>query len=194
MKNPTKGTTEEVVLLDEVGNQIGTAPKSEVHHAETPLHLAFSCYVLDEQGRLLVTRRAAHKLTFGGVWTNSACGHPAPGEPIADAVRRRVQQELGLSLDDLWLVVPDFRYRAEMNGVVENEMCPVFVATTRDAVRLDPEEVDDHEWVDWATFRNGVLDGTRDISPWCLEQVTRLPVDLASAPAGQPLGLPPAAR
>ena len=187
-------TTEEVVLLDEDGHDIGTAPKAEVHHARTPLHLAFSCYVLDEAGRLLVTQRAAHKLTFGGVWTNSACGHPAPGEPIADAVRRRVGQELGLTLDDLRLVLPAFRYRAEMNGVVENEMCPVFVATTKDAVRLDPEEVDDHEWVDWATFRTGVLDGTREISPWCVEQVTALPEDLPAAPAASNDTLPPAAR
>ena len=110
MKHPGGMTArEEVVLLDETGSAIGTAAKSEVHHDRTPLHLAFSCYVLDEQGRLLVTQRAAHKLTFGGVWTNSACGHPAPGEPIADAVRRRVQQELGLSLDDLRLVLPGFR-------------------------------------------------------------------------------------
>ena len=195
MKHPGGMTArEEVVLLDETGSAIGTAAKSEVHHDRTPLHLAFSCYVLDEQGRLLVTQRAAHKLTFGGVWTNSACGHPAPGEPIADAVRRRVQQELGLSLDDLRLVLPGFRYRAEMNGVVENEMCPVFVATTRDAVRLDPEEVDDHEWVDWATFRTEVLDGSREISPWCVEQVTALPADLAGATPADAAQLPSAAR
>ena len=151
----------EVVLLAEDGTAIGTAAKAEVHHQDTPLHLAFSCYVFDEAGRFLITQRASHKPTFGGVWTNSACGHPAPGEPIEDAVRRRVGQELGLTLDDLRLVLPGFRYRAVMdNGVTENEMCPVFVATTRDAVRLDPEEVDDHEWVDWPEFRAGVLDGT----------------------------------
>lgn len=191
---PKSVTPEQVVLLDEGGNDIGVADKVAVHHADTPLHLAFSCYVLDEQGRLLVTRRAAHKRTFGGVWTNSACGHPAPGEPIADAVRRRVRQELGLGLDDLWLVLPMFRYRAEMDGVVENEMCPVFVATTMDAIRLDPDEVDDHEWVDWLQFRTGVLDGSREISPWCLEQVSQLPEDLANAPAADPMGLPVAAR
>ena len=122
---------EQVVLLDEDGHDIGAAPKAEVHHADTPLHLAFSCYVFDEAGRFLVTQRARHKPTFGGVWTNSACGHPAPGEPIEDAVRRRVEQEIGVTLDDLWLVLPRFRYRAVMdNGVTENEMCPVFVATT----------------------------------------------------------------
>ena len=119
------------MLLDEDGNAVGVADKHAVHHAETPLHLAFSCYVLDEAGRLLVTRRALAKATFPGVWTNSCCGHPAPGEDLEEAVVRRVGQELGLSLRDLRLVLPRFRYRAEMdNGVIENEMCPVFVAAS----------------------------------------------------------------
>jgi isopentenyl-diphosphate delta-isomerase len=191
----TSGTVEEVVLLAEDGSAIGTAPKAEVHHRDTPLHLAFSCYVFDEAGRFLLTQRARHKPTFGGVWTNSCCGHPAPGEPIEDAVRRRVEQELGLTLDDLRLVLPAFRYRAVMdNGVTENEMCPVFVATTRDAVWLDPEEVDDHRWVDWADFRAGVLDGSRDVSVWCVQQVTALPEDPRSAPPADGADLPAAAR
>ncbi len=195
MTSPQTTSVEEVVLLREDGTGMGTAAKSEVHHADTPLHLAFSCYVFDEAGRFLVTQRASHKPTFGGVWTNSACGHPAPGEAIEDAVRRRVEQELGVTLDDLRLVLPRFRYRAVMdNGVTENEMCPVFVATTKDAVRLDPEEVDDHEWVDWAEFRTAVLDGSRDVSSWCVEQVTALPADPRSAPAADPADLPAAAR
>lgn len=188
------GTGEQVVLLDEDGGAIGTAAKADVHHTDTPLHLAFSCYVFDEAGRFLLTQRARHKPTFGGVWTNSCCGHPAPGEAIEDAVRRRVEQEVGVTLDDLRLMLPAFRYRAVMdNGVTENEMCPVFVATTKDAVRLDPEEVDDHEWVDWPAFRSGVLDGTRDVSSWCVEQVTALPDDPRSAPAADPADLPAAA-
>jgi isopentenyl-diphosphate delta-isomerase len=189
------GSVEEVVLLAEDGRAIGTAPKAEVHHADTPLHLAFSCYVFDEAGRFLLTQRARHKPTFGGVWTNSCCGHPAPGEAIEDAVRRRVEQEIGVTLDDLRLVLPGFRYRAVMdNGVTENEMCPVFVATTRDAVRLDPDEVDDHEWVDWPSFRAGVLDGSRDVSSWCVEQVAALPEDPRHAAAADRATLPAAAR
>ncbi len=206
---------ERVVLLDEDGRAIGSADKSAVHHADTPLHLAFSCYVLDAAGCLLVTRRALSKATFPGVWTNSCCGHPAPGEDVEDAVVRRVRQELGLLLDpllgDLRLVLPRFRYRAVMaDGVTENEMCPVYVATcvagtsyepvarattSHDVaeVRADPTEVEEHRWEPWSEFRDSVLAG-RDVSSWCREQVAELPADLLAAPARPRSELPPAAR
>ncbi len=183
-----------MVLLDESGRAVGTMAKSEVHHRDTPLHLAFSCYVFDAEGRVLVTRRALDKPTFPGVWTNSCCGHPAPGEEIRDAVRRRVGEELGLALADLRLLLPRFRYRAVMDdGVTENEMCPVFVARTTDPVRADPDEVDDVAWEPWAAFRAGVLDGTRPVSSWCREQVQELPADPLGAAEAAYDGLPPAA-
>ncbi|HXH79597.1 isopentenyl-diphosphate Delta-isomerase [Nocardioides sp.] len=187
-------TAESVVLLDEQGRAVGTADKRGVHHGDTPLHLAFSCYIFDEQGSVLVTRRALDKATFPGVWTNACCGHPAPGEPLPAAVRRRVHEELGLRLDDLRLLLPRFRYRAVQDGTVENEMCPVFVATTSDEVRLDPSEVEAIRWEPWAEFRRGVLDGSRPISSWCREQVELLPADPLSAPAASEEDLPPAAR
>jgi isopentenyl-diphosphate delta-isomerase len=176
---------EVVVLLAEDGSAIGTAPKSEVHGTDTPLHLAFSVYVFDDDGRFLLTQRAVAKPTFGGVWTNSCCGHPAPGEPIAEAVVRRTEQELGLELRDLKLVLPKFRYRAVGdNGLVENEMCPVFVATASGDPDPDPTEVETWEWVEWASFREDVLSGRREISQWCLEQARALPEDpLGAAPA-----------
>ena len=187
-------TAERVVLLDDDGHASGEADKSAVHHAETPLHLAFSCYVLDGDGRLLVTRRALSKATFPGVWTNSCCGHPAPGEDVEAAVARRVQQELGLSLRDVRLVLPRFRYRAVMDdGVVENEMCPVYVATSAGDVRADPDEVEEHRWEPWPEFRESVLAG-RDVSSWCREQVAELPADLEGAPGRPRSELPPAAR
>ena len=185
---------ESVVLLDEDGRAAGTADKAQVHSAHTPLHLAFSCYLFDPDGAVLVTRRALHKRSFPGVWTNSCCGHPAPGEAIDDAVRRRVGQELGLEVADLRLVLPRFRYRAEQDGVVENEMCPVFVGTARGGLAPDPDEVEEARWEPWHTFRGSVLDGSREVSTWCREQLAQLPEDAWHAPAASWEDLPPAAR
>ena len=194
MSATTAAPVEHVVLLDEDGRPIGTADKAQVHHGDTPLHLAFSCYLLDADGAVLVTRRALHKRTFPGVWTNSCCGHPAPGEGLTAAVRRRVAQELGTEVVGLRLVLPRFRYRAEQDGVVENEMCPVFVGFASGDVSPDPDEVGEARWEPWQTFRAGVLDGTRAVSVWCREQVAQLPVDPVSALPADGDDLPPAAR
>ena len=196
---PRTGATEElVVLLDEAGSSIGTAPKRTVHHASTPLHLAFSCYLFDVAGGLLMTQRALHKPTWPGVWTNSVCGHPLPGEDMADAVARRVLDEVGVRLSELRLALPAFRYEAEMdNGVRENEMCPVFTAVTTEEVRPSPDEVADTAWVPWAEFRDEVLDGRRDVSPWCREQVLLLEAQertFGALGGGDWDQLPPAAR
>ncbi len=195
----TQGEPDElVVLLDEDGHAVGTTPKATVHHRETPLHLAFSCYVFDRAGSLLLTQRAWHKPTWPGVWTNSVCGHPAPGEDLRAAVRRRAADELGLGLTELRLVLPGFRYAATMtDGMRENEMCPVLVAVADDAPRPDPAEVAATAWVPWAGFRDDVLARSRDVSPWCRDQVGLLAA-AETAPArfadGDPARLPPALR
>jgi isopentenyl-diphosphate delta-isomerase len=189
---------EQVVLLDEAGRAIGAAPKRLVHNAETPLHLAFSCYLFDGDDRLLVTRRAWSKVTWPGVWTNTVCGHPGVDESIHSAVRRRAAAELGLGLGELRIVLPAFRYRAEMaNGVVENEMCPVFVAATADQPEPEPSEVAETQWVPWQDFAGDVLAGRRDVSPWCADQVRQLAVlgtEPRDWPAAPTSALPVAAR
>ena len=89
--------SERVVLLDGDGTPIGTELKSLVHTAHTPLHLAFSCHVVDDDGAILLSRRALTKRSWPGVWTNAFCGHPRPGEDLLDAVRRHGRDELGLT-------------------------------------------------------------------------------------------------
>jgi isopentenyl-diphosphate delta-isomerase type 1 len=169
-------TDEMVVLCTIEGAADGVLPKSLVHHHATPLHLAFSCYLFDEHGNFLVTRRALMKRTWPGVTTNSCCGHPAPNEPLTTAVRRRLKYELGLSAVDIRPVLPAFTYRAEMSdGVVENEICPVFAGHADPAdLAANPDEVDSAEWVPWSTFVAQVLGGRLDVSPWCRLQVSQL--------------------
>lgn len=197
---------ERVVLCAPDGSAAGTAPKATVHHHDTPLHLAFSCYVFDLAGSVLVTRRAYDKRTFAGLRTNSCCGHPAPGEGMRSAVTRRLRHELGIVPTQLELILPSFRYRAtSADGTVENELCPVYRALT-DAdlqVTLHLGEVHEAWWMPWAELtadvrgeRGGGREGTDPFSPWGIGQVQELsalgPDPLAWAPA-EPAMLPAAA-
>jgi isopentenyl-diphosphate delta-isomerase len=199
---------EQVVLCSPRGDATGTAPKSAVHHRDTPLHLAFSCYVFDPHGRILVTRRSRAKSVFPGVRTNSCCGHPAPGEGMTAAVRRRLQQELGVVASGVDLILPTFRYRATAaDGTVENELCPVYRAVTADdRLRPDVTEVDDAWWVPWTQFCTAATgdtavtgdggDAADPLSPWATEQVRQLAAlgpDPLRWPAGARELLPPAA-
>lgn len=164
-----------VVLLDEDHQRVGVADKATVHTEDTPLHLAFSCYVVGPDGRVLLTRRALGKTTWPGVWTNSCCGHPAPEESMAEAVRRRVRQELGIGLTEVSEALPNFRYRAvSAEGIVENEFCPVFWARTEDTPDPDPSEISEYAWAEWADMVALAERTPWVISPWAAEQVPRL--------------------
>jgi isopentenyl-diphosphate delta-isomerase len=158
-----------------------------VHTDRTELHRGFSCFVFDIAGRFLLTRRAPTKPTFPGVWTNSFCGHPAPAERGDEAVHRRARQELRIALVDVQLALPDFRFRAEMNGIVENEICPVYLARTLDHPEPDPAEVDAHRWVRWADVVERARSAPESLSPWCVTEVA----ELAAGPAfdGYELGV-----
>lgn len=168
--------TEQVVLLDEQLCPIGTAPKATVHTAYTPLHLAFSCYLFGPDGRVLLTRRAMGKTAWPGVWTNSFCGHPSPGEEMADAVRRRARQELGVeAIGDLEIALPDFRYRAvAADGIVENEYCPVWMATTDREPEPNPSEVGEWRWIEWTILVDAIDRVPFVFSPWAQLQIPHL--------------------
>lgn len=171
------GEADLVVLLEDDGTPCGTAPRQAVHTERTPLHLAFSLYVVDAHGRLLLTRRALGKTAWPGVWTNSCCGHPRPGETFVAAARRRVAEELGIEIADATLVLPDFRYRAvDSSGVVEHEICPVHVAIVPAGTTPspDPAEVAEHAWVAWSDVRRMVGAAPFLLSPWMVEQVDQL--------------------
>ncbi|BDZ66183.1 isopentenyl-diphosphate Delta-isomerase [Agromyces mangrovi Wang et al. 2018] len=166
---------DEVVLLDEAGEPIGTALKSAAHGPDTALHLAFSCHVRNPIGEVLVTRRALGKATWPGVWTNSFCGHPKPSEPLLTAVRRRAEFELGLELTSIELALPLFRYRAiDASGTVENEVCPVYLATTDREPDPNPREVAEYRWVEPSALAAGVAATPWAFSPWLVMQAREL--------------------
>lgn len=171
---PAGAAAELVVLVDDDGRPVGTAPKATVHHAETPLHRAFSCYAFASDGRLLLTRRAAAKQAFPGVWTNTVCGHPAPGEDDVAAVTRRARQELRVAVRRVRVALPRFRYMAESAGVVENEICPVYLARVDEVPRPDPGEVQQFRWTTWPGLLDELRTRPEAYSPWCRLQAEQL--------------------
>jgi len=130
---------EKVVLIDEGDADLGTGEKLAVHRSGE-LHRAFSVFAFNDRGELLLQRRALGKYHSGGLWTNSACGHPRPGEATADAARRRLFEELGIQSGEL---VPAgvYRYRAEILDLVENELDHLLVTTVTGEPVPDPDEV-----------------------------------------------------
>lgn len=163
-----------VVLVDDDDRVVGTAGKRETHHANTPLHRGFSVFLFNHQGEFLMQQRALTKKTWPGVWSNSCCGHPRLDETVTAAAVRRIEYELGLTGIDLEIALPDFRYRAEKGGVVENELCPVLIGVVDENPVPNPSEVEQIKWVEWDYFVASLDHHETDISPWAIEEVRLL--------------------
>ncbi len=117
-------TEERLILVDEKNRAVGVAGKTSVHRAGL-LHRAFSIFIVDDKGRILLQRRAREKYHSGGLLANSCCGHPRPGETTQAAARRRLTEELGIGAP---LTFGFFsRYRADLDGgMQENEFVYVY--------------------------------------------------------------------
>lgn len=168
--------TELIVLVDETGKPLGSAPKLTSHHLSTPLHLAFSCYLFNRDGEFLLTKRAESKKVWPGVWSNSVCGHPGPGETLEQAIKRRADYELGLKeVKDLRVVIRNYRYKTlPFNGIVENEFCPVYLARVSGEPKLNPEEVSDYRWVDWEDVKRDIVVRPGKYSFWFKDQLPKI--------------------
>lgn len=137
---------EEVVLVDEHDRPVGRGEKIETH-LRPRLHRAFSVFVFDSSGRLLLQKRSKAKYHSGGLWSNTCCSHPRPGEPTETAARRRLIEEMGFDCEVT--KVFDFVYYAELdNNFFEHEYDHVFAGRYDGSPSPDPREVEDWKWVE----------------------------------------------
>lgn len=168
-------SNEQVVLVDEQNQKLGLADKYEVHTADTPLHRAFSLFLFNPKGELLLQQRAAVKKTWPNIWSNSVCGHPADGESFEAAAIRRADYEIGIQLTktDVKIMLPKYRYRYEHLGVVENEFCPVLVGFGNFTPKPNPNEVQNTRWVKWIDFL-AEISKPNEYSKWCVEEANLL--------------------
>jgi isopentenyl-diphosphate delta-isomerase len=132
---------QEVILVNENDEQVGTMDKLEAHQ-QAKLHRAFSVFIFNSKGQMLLQQRAENKYHSAGLWTNACCSHPAPGEDTNIAAQRRLQEEMGFTTSVVRIF--DFTYRAEFdNGLVEHEFDHVYLGVYNDMVHPNPDEVQD---------------------------------------------------
>ena len=154
---------EYVVLVDEQDTELGTEEKLQAHLVPV-LHRAFSVVIYDREGRLLMQQRAADKYHSAGLWSNTCCGHPRPGESAADAAVRRLVEEMGITC----LLQPAclLSYRLELGGgLFEHELNRVFIGVFDGTPRPNPAEVAEWQWVGGEALRS--MRRTPDaLTPW----------------------------
>src|SRR5262245_37566182 len=131
-----------VVLVNSKNKSLGTMEKLTAHSDKTPLHRGFSLFLFNQKGELLLQQRSFKKKTWGGVWSNSVCGHPRLWEKPIAAARRRLLFELGIKNAEISIALPDYQYRVEKDGIVENEICPVMIGYTTEEPKINPKEVE----------------------------------------------------
>lgn len=136
---------ERVVLVDKNDICIGNMEKMEAHY-KGELHRAFSIFIFNNKGELLLQKRAYSKYHSGGLWTNSCCSHPRVDENIYDAANRRLFEEIGINTE--LKEVFEFLYYAKLDkNLIEHEYDHVFFGTYNQDPILNPEEVEDYKWV-----------------------------------------------
>ena len=155
---------EEVILVDNEDHEIGTAEKLDAHRRGV-LHRAFSVMVWDGRGRLLLQRRHIGKYHSGGLWTNSCCGHPRPGETSEEAASRRLNEEMRV----ICRLAPigTFTYRAELDaGLIEHEFVHVFQGRYEGVIAPDPLECDGYSWSTPDVIRRQIAAVPQAFSAW----------------------------
>jgi isopentenyl-diphosphate Delta-isomerase len=155
---------EQLILVDETNRAIGRAEKWAVHR-EGLLHRAFSIFLVDRDGKLLLQRRSRSKYHSAGLWANSCCGHPRPGERTLAAAQRRLGEELGATASLRYRFRA--RYRTTLpNGLTENEIVYVFFGAAPPVLHLNPHEVSATERMGLAELRHDIRQHPRRYAYW----------------------------
>lgn len=164
--------TEKVILVDENDLEIGTMEKMEAHLTGS-LHRAFSVFIFNSKGQLLLQQRAADKYHSGGKWTNTCCSHPRKEEETIVAAKRRLQEEMGLTCELSYGF--NFIYKAELlNGISEHEYDHVFFGISDQHPVPDPAEVASFKYIDTESLKLDLNENAEIYTEWlkiCFEQV-----------------------
>ncbi|MBI5347324.1 MAG: isopentenyl-diphosphate Delta-isomerase [Candidatus Aenigmarchaeota archaeon] len=154
-----------LILVDSKDNEVGYEEKEKCHITPTKLHRAFSVFIFNSKGQMLIQKRSSKKNTWPGFWTNTCCSHPRKGEQLEDAVVRRLKEELGIScaLEEIF----KFEYKADYDKKWgENEVDHVFVGTYDGPIKPNKAEVEAFRFVDVDQLKKDVKNNPGKYTPW----------------------------
>lgn len=155
---------EQVILVDKNDVEVGVAEKQEAH-LQGWMHRAFSVFIFDDDEKLILQKRAVTKYHSPGLWTNTCCGHPRPGEQVKNAAMRRLNEEMGLTceLSELY----SFSYTTTLeNNLIENEYDHVFIGFTNQLPKLNPQEASGFRKVAIAEVRKEISANPNEFTYW----------------------------
>lgn len=156
---------EALILVDEDDHEIGHLSKEEVHRGTGQLHRAFSLFIFDERGRLLLQRRASSKRLWPDFWSNTCCSHPRRGEDIASAIHRRLDEELHLRCQLNFLY--KFQYQAQFDAEgAENELCWVYSGQSSDLPEINRNEISDLRYIEPTALDREMSVSPGAFTPW----------------------------
>jgi isopentenyl-diphosphate delta-isomerase len=167
--------TDEVILVDEDDKQIGISEKLEAHQSGGKLHRAISIFIFSPKGEMLLQQRAKSKYHCGGLWTNTCCSHPRPGEETEAAAHRRLKEEMGI--DCKLFEIHSFIYKTDFeNGLTEHEFDHVLVGTFDGEPTISREEAENWKWETVEAVRNDIREHPEKYTYWfkfSFEEVTK---------------------
>ena len=171
--------SELLILVDDEDRELGHLDKAACHDESGILHRAFSLFIFNNQGELLLQQRAPDKRLWGGYWSNSCCSHPRKNETMAAAVTRRCQQELGFSTELNF--VYKFKYQAAFANLgSEHELCSVYIGQFDGEPHVNSTEVSAWRWISPAQLNRELADPTKLFTPWLKLEWQRLNQDFAA--------------
>ena len=155
---------EKVILVDEQDRQIATMEKIEAHE-KALLHRAFSIFIFNDSGEMMLQRRALSKYHSPGLWSNTCCSHPRPGEGLEDATERRIVEEMGFQCK--MNGVFSFIYKAAFDhGLTEHELDHVFIGTYNEDPLINTDEVEEWKWMATDDLINDIEVNPEDYTVW----------------------------
>ena len=155
---------ENVILVDPKDNEIGVMEKMKAHE-KGELHRAFSVFIFNTKGEIMLQKRDSKKYHSGGLWSNTCCSHPRPGEPTKMAASRRLNEEMGLNT--VLFSAFSFIYRSELDSnLIEHELDHVFVGYTNDLPTMNPEEVEDYKFMSLINLELDLLASPELYTTW----------------------------